>query len=406
MSDKKICPKCGTECFLQDGYCANCGTKLGEVEEIQDNQEEVKNQENNLKNNTTDKCKKLGISSSAIKIIIGIACFILVFVITFGIFQYRQYQKDIAPLEVSQSFGQIGNALLKFTYDETKKNTDLSILFKGTIIQKWQIVYLKGYTNNYNLIDSNNKYKFNFEKIDLHVDQPLVLNYQVSDIQNSKDFAKFKKDISNINFNLSMPTVLVSDDQLRLKEKNRWLKELEQKGDKALREKKYSQAIAEYENAISYGNSDVKNKINSAKNMFLQETLYQGDKLLKERKFNDAIATYQMAKNIDSEIIDRRIAIAKEGIEFAKNFELTLLEYKECSDGIFLNGICGIIRNDTGKTVNALITVKFYDANGNYIDEETDHVSNLEAGENWKFKVLTTDSYSSYKITGVETSWF
>lgn len=42
MSDKKICPQCGTECYSNVVYCGNCGYKFEEFAQVAEQIEEAK----------------------------------------------------------------------------------------------------------------------------------------------------------------------------------------------------------------------------------------------------------------------------------------------------------------------------------------------------------------------------
>ncbi len=109
-----------------------------------------------------------------------------------------------------------------------EKNAYLSMLYKDVVIQQWQIDYLNENNGTYELTDNGNKYTFEFENTKLNVGEPLVLNFKINEVKNSKDLAQLKQDFDNISLTRSMPNVLNENPKIRLSEKQKWL-ELKEK---------------------------------------------------------------------------------------------------------------------------------------------------------------------------------
>ena len=70
--------------------------------------------------------------------------------------------------------------------------------------------------------------------------------------------------------------------------------------------------------------------------------------------------------------------------------------------------VTGTAKNIGDKRIShGSIKVKFYDADGNLVGNGLDMVSDLDAGETWKFKITTFDTdgeIEGYKI-GIGSSW-
>jgi hypothetical protein len=70
--------------------------------------------------------------------------------------------------------------------------------------------------------------------------------------------------------------------------------------------------------------------------------------------------------------------------------------------------VTGTAKNTGSERIShGSIKVKFYDCDGNLVGNGIDMVSDLDAGETWKFKAMTYDSegsIESYKI-GVGSAW-
>ena len=205
------CPKCGKEIKENQKFCGHCGAKLVEIENLQENQEIIENLEDTATDDTdTEKPIKHGLNSSTKKIIITIICIILVILSAFGIVQYRQYQKDIAPFETTITFVDNNDIICTLTYDRSNKTANLSMLHKGIIIEQWQKDYMNENNLSYDLKNTNDtgNYKFDFENYELDINKPLIANFRVSSVDNVKKFVKFKNDFNNLSFTRSIAKAL------------------------------------------------------------------------------------------------------------------------------------------------------------------------------------------------------
>ena len=88
----------------------------------------------------------------------------------------------------------------------------------------------------------------------------------------------------------------------------------------------------------------------------------------------------------------------------AKQEKFTVIEHSTSNDG-YWTYIVGTIKNNTNKNYSYVqIEINLYDAEGNLVNSTLDNINNLEANGTWKFKAITTDDFSTYKIKDV-TGW-
>lgn len=84
--------------------------------------------------------------------------------------------------------------------------------------------------------------------------------------------------------------------------------------------------------------------------------------------------------------------------------KLSVIEHSTSNDG-YWTYIVGTIKNNTNKNYSYVqVEINLYDADGNLVNSTFDNINNLEANGTWKFKAITTDDFSTYKIKGV-TGW-
>lgn len=84
--------------------------------------------------------------------------------------------------------------------------------------------------------------------------------------------------------------------------------------------------------------------------------------------------------------------------------KLSVIEHSTTKDD-YCTYIVGTIKNNTDKNYSYVqVEINLYDADGNLINSTLDNINNLEANGTWKFKAITTDEFSTYKIKDV-TGW-
>lgn len=67
-----------------------------------------------------------------------------------------------------------------------------------------------------------------------------------------------------------------------------------------------------------------------------------------------------------------------------------------------LNQVTGVVLSQADYfDKGVFVQVKFYDSDGNIIDEKTDFSSALSNGDSWKFSVYAPDNADSYEITTI-----
>ena len=82
----------------------------------------------------------------------------------------------------------------------------------------------------------------------------------------------------------------------------------------------------------------------------------------------------------------------------------SIIEHSTSNDG-YWTYIVGTIKNNTNKDYSYVqVEINLYDAEGNLVNSTLDNINNLEANGTWKFKAITTDDFSTYKIKDV-TGW-
>lgn len=84
--------------------------------------------------------------------------------------------------------------------------------------------------------------------------------------------------------------------------------------------------------------------------------------------------------------------------------KFSVIEHSTSKDG-YWTYIIGTIKNNTNKDYSYVqVEINLYDAEGNLVNSTLDNINNLEANGTWKFKAITTDDFSTYKIKDV-TGW-
>ena len=214
------CPNCGNEINENQKFCPMCGTKLEMFKEKVEENNEIEINDTEIEQVQSHELnpfmKKVAIVIVSIVVLAGIAC---------GTMRYQQYKKDIAPYEITTSFG--GHEVdIKATYDAHHKDANLSMLHKGTIIEQWQIDCINAWqdTLSYELKDNSNQYTFSFLNTETTLSKPLILNFKIDNIKTSKDFMKFKENFDGSSLYRDMPKLLNEDTKVRLEGKKIWLK--------------------------------------------------------------------------------------------------------------------------------------------------------------------------------------
>lgn len=87
-----------------------------------------------------------------------------------------------------------------------------------------------------------------------------------------------------------------------------------------------------------------------------------------------------------------------------KQEKFSVIEHSTSNDG-YWTYIVGKIKNNTNKNYSYVqVEINLYDSAGNLINSTLDNINNLEANGTWKFKAITTDDFSTYKIKDI-TGW-
>lgn len=220
-----FCYKCGCKIEKNQKFCGKCGVKLDEIEISTENQENIQTQTDNI-----NEPIKYGLSSLTKKIITVIVCIFVIALTAFGIVQFRQYQKDIEPYETKLSFVEGDDIICKLTYDNKNKMANLSMLHKGIIIEQWQIDYFSEDNISYDLNNKSEdtKYKFDFKNYEFSLNKPLVVNFVINNIDNSKEFVQLKEKFDSLDFSRSIPKALSENEKIRTEIKNNYLKQKEE----------------------------------------------------------------------------------------------------------------------------------------------------------------------------------
>lgn len=85
--------------------------------------------------------------------------------------------------------------------------------------------------------------------------------------------------------------------------------------------------------------------------------------------------------------------------------DLELIEHKACKMDYGSNGVCGTVVNNSSKKYNyAQVEISLYDKSGSIIGSTMSNISNLEPGQQWKFKAVVmennVDHYEIKEVTG------
>lgn len=98
------------------------------------------------------------------------------------------------------------------------------------------------------------------------------------------------------------------------------------------------------------------------------------------------------------------VPASAQGENNAVQEKLSIIEHKTEKDGYFTY-ITGTIKNNTNKNYTYVqVEINLYDAQGNLINSTLDNINNLEPNGTWKFKAMTTNEFTTYKIKDV-TGW-
>lgn len=85
----------------------------------------------------------------------------------------------------------------------------------------------------------------------------------------------------------------------------------------------------------------------------------------------------------------------------AKTPDLEIIEHSTENDS-FSTYIVGTVKNNTGKEYTYVqVEINLYDANGAQVGSTLANANNLEPNGSWKFKAVTLEEFSTYKIKDV-----
>lgn len=249
------CPKCGCEVGDNQKFCGSCGAKLEHIEDVtsEENVSQDLASEDRVLEDTYNKVEKPVIEDKTAKIIIAISCLVLIIGAVFGIIQYKQYQKDIEPVETKINFDKAGNVLLKANYDADSHKAILKVVFTDNKIEDWQVQYHKEYYNNVNSKFTLKKDKdatpFDIEYSNIHIekDKSPEMEYYIPNI-NSKKFVNIKEVIVDDKHILSLevPFFIYGDKKTREAEKKKyitWKKEKEAKEEAERKQREWQEKI-------------------------------------------------------------------------------------------------------------------------------------------------------------------
>ena len=238
------CPKCGNEINENQKFCSNCGIKLDEIE----NQDEITT-ESIEKNRFT----KHGLSNSTKKIIVAITCMVLVILLTFGIIQYKQYKKDIAPCNHSVNFGYNGNTTISAEYDPNQHKAIISVYFDEVKAEKWHNDYFKEFYDGEKAILNikNSKKTINTKYLDVKAEEGKTpsMRYYIANV-NLNYFAEIKDNIMgnipNVTYEMIFPNVFSLNKNTVIEEKNAWLawkKQIEAQKEAERKQKEWQEKV-------------------------------------------------------------------------------------------------------------------------------------------------------------------
>lgn len=197
------CPNCGKKVVENQKFCSNCGTNLEDIinsknenasESVENN--DTKTEEQNFDNYYKNKSTPLNKTTKIISIIA--LCIIILALTTFGIKEYKQYQKDIEPLSVSKVRFDMGNISFDIKYDTNYRQAIICEIFEDIIAEDWLIGYFKDYyDNDFSVnIDKDEviSYPIDIKSNNINIvkgERPVV-KYEITDVT-AKDFAKIKE---------------------------------------------------------------------------------------------------------------------------------------------------------------------------------------------------------------------
>ena len=245
------CPNCGKD--VEEGnFCSACGQRLDG---------------DNTQNPTT--IKDADIIKGFLKTIdvkkalsLGFAVVLLATATVFGMVQHKQYQEDIAPLELNGGYGGIGDALTDVKYDSNNKRALFNITCKEVLGKDWLKLYIEEFQkNNPNVAiaelsipenDYTKGLKIEFIRIDLQPEKPIILKFKI-DNMDSKEFVNLKDNLllaqKSRQIFIKKLKVIDKNPKVQNEEKTRWQKQKEE-------EERIARAIEAEKNRCEYRTSN------------------------------------------------------------------------------------------------------------------------------------------------------
>lgn len=254
------CPNCGKKVVENQKFCSNCGTNLEDIinsknenasESVENN--DTNKEEPNFDNYYKNKSTPLNKTTKIISIIA--LCIIILALTTFGIKEYKQYQKDIEPLSVSKVRFDMGNISFDIKYDTNYRQAIISETFEDIIAEDWLIGYFNDYYDNELSVkidkDESISYPIDIKSNNINIikgKKPLV-KYEINNVT-AKDFAKIKESfkIGLDNGSINIPTPYALDKNIKVRNIQKkyylaWKKEVEAQKEAERKQKEWQEKV-------------------------------------------------------------------------------------------------------------------------------------------------------------------